>query len=276
MKAASDVTALEELLRQACLLECSARKPGNVSPAASFADLTIEDFRKSAPITARRISQASAIGVGPSVEAAARQLKHHVGKNTHLGILLLLAPLSAAAGQSCSVLDVLSRLSVEDAESVYRAIGILQPGGLGEVDDQDVSARPTETLLECMRLAADRDTIARQYTNRFADVFEFAGGLVAAGGHISESAIVRLHLQLMSRFPDTLIARKCGQQVAEESAARAVGVLADGVHAESLRDFDAWLRADGNRRNPGTTADMVAAILFVALWNQAHPDRPLR
>jgi triphosphoribosyl-dephospho-CoA synthase len=29
--------------------------------------------------------------------------------------------------------------------------------------------------------------------------------------------------------------------------------------------FDAWLRVDGNRRNPGTTADLVTACIFAAL-----------
>jgi triphosphoribosyl-dephospho-CoA synthase len=33
----------------------------------------------------------------------------------------------------------------------------------------------------------------------------------------------------------------------------------------SLADFDASLRTDGNRLNPGTTADLVAATLLAAL-----------
>ena len=32
-----------------------------------------------------------------------------------------------------------------------------------------------------------------------------------------------------------------------------------------LNRLDTWLRGDGNRRNPGTTADLVAAILFAGL-----------
>jgi len=32
-----------------------------------------------------------------------------------------------------------------------------------------------------------------------------------------------------------------------------------------------WLRADGNRRNPGTSADLVAATLFVALREELIP-----
>jgi triphosphoribosyl-dephospho-CoA synthase len=32
-----------------------------------------------------------------------------------------------------------------------------------------------------------------------------------------------------------------------------------------FRLFDEWLRADGHARNPGATADLIAAGLFVAL-----------
>ena len=40
-----------------------------------------------------------------------------------------------------------------------------------------------------------------------------------------------------------------------------------------FEEFDAFLRADGHRRNPGTTADMIAAVLFAALRDRKiHPD----
>jgi triphosphoribosyl-dephospho-CoA synthase len=32
-----------------------------------------------------------------------------------------------------------------------------------------------------------------------------------------------------------------------------------------LEDLDLFLRADGNRRNPGTTADFIAAVIFAGL-----------
>jgi triphosphoribosyl-dephospho-CoA synthase len=73
----------------------------------------------------------------------------------------------------------------------------------------------------------------------------------------------------MSESPDSLIARKCGAEVARESAERAARSLAAGppgseVYANELIQLDAWLRADGHRRNPGTTADLIAAGLFAA------------
>ena len=74
----------------------------------------------------------------------------------------------------------------------------------------------------------------------------------------------------MQHYPDTLIARKCGADVAELAALRAAAVTESGQPGDesyraALSDLDFWLRSDGHRRNPGTTADFIAAGLFVLL-----------
>jgi triphosphoribosyl-dephospho-CoA synthase len=83
-------------------------------------------------------------------------------------------------------------------------------------------------------------------------------------------SIVHAHVRQLAKTPDSLIARKCGVEIARESADRAAAVLASGApgdaaYQSALATFDAWLRADGHRRNPGTTADLIAAGLFVLL-----------
>jgi triphosphoribosyl-dephospho-CoA synthase len=85
-----------------------------------------------------------------------------------------------------------------------------------------------------------------------------------------EAAIVTLHVWMLSQWPDTLIARKCGSTVSIEASDRASAVLASAdqngiLDRHLLEEFDRWLRADGHRRNPGTTADLIAATLFAAL-----------
>jgi triphosphoribosyl-dephospho-CoA synthase len=77
----------------------------------------------------------------------------------------------------------------------------------------------------------------------------------------------------MARHPDSLIARKRGAVEAMESAMRASAVLDKGWPHKSggrdaFADLDAWLRDEGRRRNPGTTADVIAACLFVLLRQQ--------
>ena len=135
--------------------------------------------------------------------------------------------------------------------------------------------RPVSTpdLIAAMRLAADRDLVARQYAQNFADVLDFVAPALKRGqdaGWPLLDAIAYAQLETMSQFPDSLIARKCGIAVARESASRAAAALAAGGPADAgylaaIADFDAWLRADGHRRNPGTTADLIAAGLFAAL-----------
>ena len=65
---------------------------------------------------------------------------------------------------------VLAALTREDARFVFKAIRLANPGGLGRVESEDVAAEPSVTLLEAMRLAANRDRIAEQYANNFATV----------------------------------------------------------------------------------------------------------
>jgi triphosphoribosyl-dephospho-CoA synthase len=83
-------------------------------------------------------------------------------------------------------------------------------------------------------------------------------------------AIVELALRLLDAAPDTLIARKRGAAAAARVSAAARDVLsAGGVRTaagrKALEGFDASLREPGNALNPGTTADLVTATLFVAL-----------
>ncbi len=85
----------------------------------------------------------------------------------------LLAPLAAVAdgvGLEEGIETVLEATTVDDSLAIYRAIRLAQPGGMGDVADQDLASEPTMRLRDIMRLAADRDLIARQYANGFQEV----------------------------------------------------------------------------------------------------------
>lgn len=266
-----------QLAQLACILEATARKPGNVHRFADFDDCTYLDFMASATAIAGPLDRAGTRGVGRTVLQAIETTRRVTTSNTNLGMVLLLAPLAAVPEGveiRAGVAAVLAGLTVEDARHAYRAIRLSQPGGLGSAPDQDVADEPTVTLLDAMRLAAGRDAVARQYASGYEDVFDVALPdlrKALAEGLPTEVAIVRAFLALMARRPDTLIARKRGVALAEESARRVAAVLHDygWPHAEgsaaALRGFDAWLRADGHARNPGATADLIAATLYVAL-----------
>jgi triphosphoribosyl-dephospho-CoA synthase len=268
----------------------TARKPGNVSPVAEFADLTYLDFLLSAAAIASVFDRANERRVGETVLGAIRATRQVVRTNTNLGIVLLLAPLAAvpfAERLDAGIPRVLDSLDVEDARLVYEAIRLAQPGGLGQVAQQDVRAEPTQSLRAAMAVAADRDGVARQYASGFADIF--AEGVPALCEGIDrtgalEEAIVCCYLSLLARHPDTLIVRKRGRAEAEEASRRAQEVLKAGWPREPvgrtlLSELDCWLRGPSNQRNPGTTADLVTACLFVALREgrlQVPLDIPFR
>lgn len=252
----------------ACELEVLSPKPGNVSPNLSFSNMSVQDFVLSAQAIAPVLACAAVQPLGVTVLEAVEATRRVVECNTNLGIILLLAPLAAVpkgVSLAMGISDVLHRTTVFDSRLVYQAIQLAEPSGLGKVEDQDIREEPQLTLLKCMELAADRDRIAAQYANGFQDVLQtglpwFVDNLKSCQS--PKHAVTRLALQLLAEFGDSLIARKCGPETSDLARIKARSVLASDMREYDA--FDLWLRADGNQRNPGTTADLVAAVLFAA------------
>jgi triphosphoribosyl-dephospho-CoA synthase len=260
----------------ACFLEATAPKPGNVHRGADFEDLTYPDLVTAAIVIGPVMEAAQRRPLGETIFEAVKTTQETVGTNSNLGTILLLAPLAAVPREEPlgpGIAKVLGRLNATDARHVYEAIRLAKPGGLGRVSEADVAGDPPHDLLDAMRAAADRDLVARQYANDFHDVLCEAAPAIVSGldsGWGINGAIVHAQLTLMSRFPDRLIARKCGADVAKRAADHAAEVLRSGTPADesfwqAADDLDFWLRSDGHRRNPGTTADLLAAGLFVLL-----------
>jgi triphosphoribosyl-dephospho-CoA synthase len=259
----------------ACLLEASAPKPGNVHRSADFHDMTFYDMCLGAVAIAPAMEQARTIGPGAAALEAVTATQAIVGKNTNLGSVLLLAPLAASV--NCNMDDVqatLDSLTTDDALYVYEAIRLVRPGGLGTAAAHDVfEEKAPQCLISAMELAANRDMVARQYAEGFFDIESVVVPLLCTAldnGWSVPDSVVYVQMQLMERFPDSLIVRKLGPRVAAESSHRAADVLQAGVpgeptYTQALADFDFWLRSDGHERNPGTTADLIAAGLFMTM-----------
>lgn len=266
----------------ACLWEVTAPKPGNVHRGADFEDVTFQDFATSAVIIGPILAAAETRGVGTVILEAATATRATIGSNTNLGMLLLLAPLAAVRRDEdlrTGVSRVLRALGDQDTARVYEAIALAQPGGLGKVEAMDVAGPPPASLLVAMQAAAGRDFVAKQYVEDFGDVFTHVVTPIVASCQRGQSltlSIVDTYVRLIAQFGDSLIARKCGDAVSSEAAAIARQVLAAGApgeenYHEALGDFDFWLRCDGHRRNPGTSADLIAAGLFVIFRDELVP-----
>lgn len=267
---------LAKAIRDACELEVTALKPGNVSSYRAGHGMTAADFLVSAeaiasPMTARDSS------IGERIFNSVVATRGCVGCNTNLGIILLFAPIVHAAlfpeperSLKTRVNRHLATLDLMDAELAFKAICLASPGGLGNVSRHDVRRSAEVTLLHAMREAKARDLVARQYANGYRDVFEVgvrSARSALARWHSPEWMAVAVYLAYLARFPDSLIARKRGMAAAREVSATA-RIFAAKLSAEprpvtlvpALLAWDEQLKNAG--LNPGTSADLTAATLL--------------
>ncbi|QDT03653.1 ATP:dephospho-CoA triphosphoribosyl transferase [Rubripirellula lacrimiformis] len=270
-----------DAIRWACLLEATAPKAGNVYPGKSFHDLTYQDFQVAAETCAIELSPPS-IPITQRMKDAAIETKRATHTNVNLGIILLLGPIVAAdeanhrslhcpADWCNEIAKVIRTFDAADGQNIYAAIGAASAGGLGEVDSMDVRHdHESIDIVSAMDSAKQRDRIARQYATGFRDLIENVVPVVAdqirkSGDVIS--GIARAHVRILSEAPDTLIARKCGPTVAQEVQRSAATVDVD--NAEDMLALDTYLRSDDHRLNPGTTADLIAASMYLLLRTDA-------
>ena len=267
---------------QACEIELQAYKPGNVSVFSDGHDMTVQDFRISAHVSATPITNPD-YSLGEKIYYAVKATREAVGCNTNLGIILLCAPLMQAV-QFCDaemslrhcLAYVLRNTTGQDADWVFKAIVLASPGGLGKSEQQDVNDQAAVTLAQAMAIAADRDRIALQYTNCFKDVFDFGfltyNRAFVLSGNSGWSALA-VFAEMLARFPDSHIERKYGKQYSEWIAEQ-MALLCKAMEAAKtidmvlpmLHSIDEAFKA--KKINPGTTADITVATVMVVFLEQ--------
>jgi triphosphoribosyl-dephospho-CoA synthetase len=343
---------------EACLEELAAPKPGNVHIHAPGHRMTVEDFARSAEVSAPLLCRPGA-RLGRRILDAATATREAVGQNTNLGILLLCGPLAMAAERRAdsrvherrhsanaswrssswpspswpspswpglsgppiaaraatggpdqpghdqenepghdekskpgrdeenesghdeesepghagerrprpigtgAVHAIIAASDLADAEAVFAAIRLANPGGLGSAPRHDVRQPATVTLPEAMARAAGRDSIARQWSNGFADILGLGLATYAAArasGAEPPDASLAVYLAFLSAFPDSHVTRKHGAAVAAELQREAALVAGGRKALADMLAWDAQLKAAGI--NPGTSADMTVATAF--------------
>ncbi|MES9991317.1 MAG: triphosphoribosyl-dephospho-CoA synthase [Candidatus Thiodiazotropha sp.] len=271
--------------RQACLCELDALKPGNVHRFSDGHGMTLEDFISSANVSADPLTQPG-LGLGERIYRAVDATQQTVGCNTNLGILMLCAPLIQAMLDETQPHDslhdrlccVLAKTELDQVVWLFRAIQLAAPGGLGKSDKYDVSETANADLIEVMTHAAERDLVARQYATGFSDLFGFALPVLRSfekRWH-SEWTITALYLTLLARFPDSHIRRKKGLYKAVATSLHAAELIQVLDKAEMPEHCHLrLLQADNEFKregiNPGTTADLTVATLFISYLEQILP-----
>ncbi|MEI5680922.1 MULTISPECIES: triphosphoribosyl-dephospho-CoA synthase [unclassified Mesorhizobium] len=268
----SDIrTAYEDACRQ----EIEAFKSGNVHVFAEGHDMTVAQFLTSANVSSEPLTDPK-LPLGTRILEAVRATRDAVATNTNLGIILLCAPLMLAAETNSGDLrgnldEALRGMDLEDTAAVFAAIVLASPGGLGSSSQHDVREKPTAHLLDAMREASPRDSIARQYVTGYKDIFELGLPALDAATARGESGMwptVFAYMKFLSSFSDSHVLRKHGPAITEEVRLEATIVRAavarNGDREDRIRilaAFDGRLKQRGI--NPGTSADLTVACLLV-------------
>ncbi|MHA1192030.1 MAG: triphosphoribosyl-dephospho-CoA synthase [Promethearchaeota archaeon] len=307
------VKSLDDILRcinLASLLELSGwPKPGNVHRSKDYESTRFEHFlagisaiQPNFRMFCERIYEElenneadyGFIKLGQFFESSSNQMMQwQEGGNVLLGHLLILAPL-AAAGIICFkqqlltianfneiLKKVINDTTVDDTVSLYNAIKICNPGGLGKIDKYDLNddnsineiKNDKITLKIIFELSKNYDMISREYSTKFSVILKeglpYFFNTYETYKDIN-IATVNTFLKVLSNHPDTLIIRKSGLSNAKNVSEAANRVLKlGGVSTKnglkSVMKLDKKLHFKNGLMNPGTTADILAGILFCAL-----------
>jgi len=240
------------------------------------------------------------VGIGELIRDSAKDMRRwQSGGNTLLGAIILLMPIAVAAGAVLAegnfslprlrekIRRIVTSSTAEDAVNVYEAIAIAQPGGLGKAPDLDVNDPESKrriveegiSLYEVFKIASAYDSICAEWVNNYPITFDI--GYPYFKRQIEKAndvnlATVNTFLKILAEVPDTLIVRKAGKDKALEVSLEAKRILElGGLETEAgkmeLIKFDNRLRHAGNSLNPGTTADIVSAVLAISILEGYRP-----
>ena len=243
----------------------------------------------------------SELGVGESILASVKDMMDwQSGGNVHLGIILLFSPLAAAAGSvmkkglvdlgelKSSLDEIISGATSLDSVNIYRAIDeAMSEENLGSVDQLDV--KDTSSLdrildeeltpLDIFKECQTRDAICNEWVTGFKVTFSeghpFLRKRLDEGANINE-ATVDTFIKILSEHPDSLIQRKKGMEDAVKVSEKAKEIILAGgasteVGMKMIQELDDELREENGSLNPGTTADLTAASLYLLLLSGWRP-----
>jgi len=271
------VRTTAENAQLALLLEVSSTpKPGNVDREREYPDLRFEQFVAGAVGAREGLDRlANGTPIGEAFERAIAGMSEQRGGNTQFGAVLLLAPLVRAATRNAlspeGAASVAEATTVEDAVGFYRAFDHVEvavddpPASVDAPDvrkggDAAAALRERElTLADVMADSAEIDSLAAEWTEGFPRTFETADRIESRDGPVTDRA-ARVFLERLAEEIDTFVVTQHDRETAREVRERAVAALAgeEDVEALAAEFVDRGI-------NPGTTADIVAGALFVAL-----------
>jgi len=236
----------------------------------------------------------------------------HKGGNTHLGTCLLFVPLAAAAGKTMTNNELSDLLTLQenvdlimrsttpqDAAKVYEAIlSVSSKKELGEYVSQKAPdlydpemngklERSKVSLFDAMKIASRWDTVAKELVTAMNISFTLGHPTLMDTFEKTKdvnTSTVHTYLTILSKVPDTFIARKIGLKE-NNDVEKAVdigrkkiwwisreaemilkkGGLTTKEGKKAIWNLDEKLQRQKGLLNPGTTADLTASSLMISL-----------
>lgn len=234
------------------------------------------------------------VGLGDFyLDAANRMINWQKGGNVILGHILVLGALAASATLTflkrqhnfesfrSNLIQTVKDSKYDDTIKLYKAIRFINPSWTGKVVEYDINDENSFNKIESnnvnletiFQLFQDIDMIAFEYANGFPIILNegvpYFLDLYRKCNDIN-IAIVNTFLKILADHPDTLIIRKSGLDAAKTVSERAKTILDEGglltsMGKQMVFNFDEDLQSKKGKLNPGTTADLLAGVIFVAL-----------
>lgn len=286
-----------------CLEVSASPKPGNVDRHDDYEDTRYEHFLASAISMYPAIEEATtgSDDVGRLIKNAVMEsVSWQKGGNTHFGAIILLVPLAMAAGRileekdtftipeltECAHMIVRSTGTSDavDFYSCFDAAGVkVNPVEEFSLQDEQAINELNEkrvSLYELMEIAKGYDLIADEWTSGFKRCAACAETIILGmdnrlfpgipGADIND-VVVYSFLQILSENEDTFITTKFDSETALSVSSRAKSLLQKIYNNEAeFKDIKAHIKEMDRellekRINPGSTADIVIAGIFIAL-----------
>jgi triphosphoribosyl-dephospho-CoA synthase len=258
-------------------------KPGNIDRDHDYVTTKYEDFLASAVGVYSILEKAcSESGIGQLIlDASSESVLWQTGGNTHFGAYILLFPLIKAAARGnigqlrTDAADIVKETTVEDAINFYKAFSMVEvrmkkPEDL-EADDRELDVSGTGsleelgrrgiTMYDIMQISSKNDMVAREWVDGFRRSFEAADMIKnkRKTGTMNDATVLT-YLELLAREPDTFIAKKYNMDKAVYVQGLALDVIERRMTLKELSN-----RLYLEKINPGSTADLMIAGLFIAL-----------
>ncbi|AVB76258.1 triphosphoribosyl-dephospho-CoA synthase [Methanococcus maripaludis] len=279
----------------ACCFEVGSFKPGNVHKNRDYDDIKYHHFISSGIAFGDIIYEAclEKNNIGNFIKKGVIESKKWSPTNANLGIIMLHMPIAIAASNldkfSESQLKketekIIKNTTVQDAIEVYGAIEIAlafvntpeNGPDLKSKDAKDELIEKNLTLYDVFKISSTWDSISNEWTENFKISYKGYNLIKEYYEKYNNIniAVTKTFINLLSNYPDTLIARKKGIDVAKMVSEKAKEVL-NNFNEESVLEFDKFLSKEGNKLNPGTTADLIASSLLIFLLDRISNEKTI-